>query len=296
MKKRINMEKPKKAQTARRRRHKISLTKAVSWILLSVGAIALIASVIYASSILAFIGLGILFWGAILTYIKTEDYIKGTLLDASVLPSLVTLGQILQEFNYKGKPTYLPPKYFEDPETSKIYIAKQETSDLPPPDQIQKCENKFVIRDSQSILGILLTPPGAELAKLFEKTLETSLTKVDLKYLQQNMPKLFVEDLEIAENLEIETNYDKSSEKTTKLIFPKQTEYDRFHIKIVDPICKDLCKKAQKIPHICGSVGCPICSAIACALAKASGKLVAIEKTELIEDGEIIEVHYGIRK
>jgi hypothetical protein len=271
------MQKLLEAPTAKNKRHKISLTKAISWMLLSAGAVALSISIIYTSSILALIGLGLFFWGAVLTYIKTEEYIKKTLLDATALPSLETLNQILQELNYKGKAVYLPPKYFEDPESSKIYIAKQENSDLPTPEQIQKYENRLLARNTQSVSGIILTPPGIELTKLFEKTLETSFTKVDLGYLQQKMPKLFIEDLEIAENLQVE-----------------KAEHDKIQVKIINPIYKDLCKKASEFSHICGSIGCPICSAIACAIAKASGKLVTIEKTEYTEDGRIIEIEYKI--
>jgi hypothetical protein len=256
---------------------KISLTQITSWTMLGMGAVALLSSIVYVSSILAFVGLGLVFCGALLLYIKNPEYTQKALLDASILPSLATLNQILQELNYKGKAVYLPPKYFEDPETSKIYIAKQENSDLPTPEQIQKYENKFLIKGSQGVSAILLTPPGTELAKLFEKTLETSFTKVDLEYLQQKMPRLFIEDLEIAENLQVE-----------------KAEHDKIQVRIVNPIYKDLCKKASEFSHICGSIGCPICSAIACAIAKASGKPVTIEKTGYTEDDKIIKVEYKI--
>jgi len=43
--------------------HKITPTKLVSWFLLALGLIALAFSIIYTSSILAFIGLGLTFWG-----------------------------------------------------------------------------------------------------------------------------------------------------------------------------------------------------------------------------------------
>jgi len=43
-----------------------------NWFLLALGLIALAFSVIYASSILTFIGLGLAFWGALLVYIPSE--------------------------------------------------------------------------------------------------------------------------------------------------------------------------------------------------------------------------------
>lgn len=260
-----------------RKPQKISLTMASSWTMLGVGAGALLFSIIYVSQILAFIGLGLVFWGALLLYIRNPEYTQKALLEASVLPSLATLNQMLQELNYEGDAVYLPPKYFEDPEATKIYIPKQKNTPLPTPEQIQKYENRLLAKKSQGVLGMLLTPPGAELTNLFEKTLETSFTKVNIEYLQQSMPKLFIEDLEIAENLEIE-----------------KLEHNKIHVKVTNPIFKDLCEKASKLTYVCGSIGCPICSSIACAIAKASGKLVTIEKIESTEDGKTLTADYKI--
>jgi type II secretory pathway pseudopilin PulG len=55
------MQTPEKTSNRTNTKHKIDLTKATSWTLLEVGVAALIISIIYASSILTFIGLGLLF-------------------------------------------------------------------------------------------------------------------------------------------------------------------------------------------------------------------------------------------
>jgi hypothetical protein len=251
-----------------RTEYKISLTKAASWILLGVGAAALVTSIVYVSSILAFVGLGLTFWGVLLLYVKTQGY-TSKVLDASVLPSLYTLSQLVQEFDFKGNPVYLPPKYFEDPEVTKIYIPKQKKAGLPKPEEIQKHESHLFLKNPQ---GILMTPPGAELTKLFEETLETSFTTVDLEYLQEHLPKLFVEDLEIAEDLEF------------------QRKEDTINAKITNSIYKDL----TNLPPVIERIGSPIYSAIACAITKATGKPVTIEKTEVSEDGETIDVKFRI--
>jgi hypothetical protein len=269
------MQNLQKIQTARTKR-RISLTKAVSITLLGVGAAALIISIVYASSVLAFIGLGLLFWGAILTYIRTEEYIREDLLDATVLPSLLTLNQILQELNYKGKPMYLPPKYFEEPEAVKIYIAKQKSSSSPTPEQIQKHENQLLVKNLQDTQGILLAPIGAELTRLFEKALETNFTKVNLEYLQQNLPKLFIESLEIAQNFEMET------------------QNSNVLVKIENSAYKNICKDSEELSRLYDAVGCPISSAIACTLAKATGKPITIESRKTSDDGRDVEIEYRI--
>jgi len=254
--------------------------KLQSRIMLGAGAAILLASIIYNASILAFIGLSLVFWGALLLYIQPEDYTRKVLLDAAVTSSLKQLNQILQEADYRGKAIYLPPKYFKNPETSKIYIPKQEDGKPPTPEHILQQENGIFIENSQ---GILLTPAGAELASLFEKTLGTSFTRTDLKYLQRKLPKLLIEDLEIADDLEIEARNGDDGEARN----------DTIHVRITNSLYKDLYTEAETRSHI-GVIGCPICSALACALTKATGKPITIEAIKPTEDGEIIAATYRI--
>ena len=229
----------------KRTRKKTNLGKTVALAFLGIGSALLFTSIVFVSSILAFIGLSLLFWGALLLYIQPEEHIKKTLLDSALLPSLSTLNQIIHELDYKGKAIYLPPKYFKDPGANKVYIPKQqeeELEELPPPEHILMQESHLFFEDPE---GVLLTPPGAQLTSLFEKMLGTNFAQKDLQYVTQNMPKLFIEDLEIAKNLEIETIY------------------DTIHVKITDPILKDICNKNRKLSHISGKLGCPVCSSIA---------------------------------
>jgi len=266
-------------------------TRLVSWFLLALGLIALAFSIIYTSSILAFVGLGLTFWGALTLYIASEKYVKQTLLDHTTTPSLANLNQILTELKYQGKPIYLPPKYLKDFETTKIYIPKNENTNLPTPEEIQQQENKTFLKNPEAAL---ITPPGFALSKLFEKALGTTFTTLDLEHLQQNLPKLFIEDLEIAENLEIQTKPSKVAKKITNSASVIQLKNDTIHVKITNSIYADMCKETRNLSHICGPIGCPICSAIACAITKASGTPITIEKTECAEDGKLIEAYYRI--
>ena len=251
----------------------VSLRSVTSGALLVAGIVALLASIIYESSILAFIGLGLSFWGALFLYVKDQGYVPKLVLDASVSPSLSIVDQMIKELGFKGNAVYLPPKYFEDPEATKIYIPKQKYATLPTPEQIEKYEDQLILENPQ---GLLITPPGAELTKLFEKTLETSFNKVDLEYLQKNMPKLFIEDLEIAENLEL------------------QVEKDKVHIEITNSACKEIHSQANGLTLVLSKIGCPVCSAIACALTKATGKPIIIDNTGISEDGKTIKTTYHV--
>ena len=64
-------------------------------------------------------------------------------------------------------------------------------------------------------------------------------------------------------------------------------------MRITNSLYKDLYTEAETRSHI-GVIGCPICSALACALAKATGKPVTIERTEASEEGKILEAYYRI--
>jgi hypothetical protein len=259
--------------------------------MLLLGTASLVASVSYNSSILAFIGLGLAFWGGILLYIKPEEYTRKTFLEAAVSPSLITLNQMIQELGYKGDATYLPPKYFTNPETTKMYISKYKHGSLPTPEQTQPYEDQPVARTAQSLL---LTPPGIELSRLLEKSLGKSFIQTDLESLQQNLPRLFIEDLEIAENLEIQSQNEITEKKGDDPAFVIQGKKTTIAAKITKPTCGTIFKKTEEPSQPAGLIGDPICSAIAIALTKATGKPVRIADIKSSEDGNTIEASYEI--
>jgi hypothetical protein len=269
---------------------KIGEVEGTSVIMLAGGLAVLAASVFYGSSILAFIGLGLAFWGALLLYIRPEEYMRKTLLNAAILPFLDTLNEMIQELNYRGEALYLPPRYFVNPESTKVYVAKQKGATLPTPELIQEYETQLFVKNPE---GLLLTPPGAELASIFEKKLGISFTRVDFEYLQRNMPKLFIEDLEIAENLEMEMFTKTLAAEGRAFSFLKAERYS-VQVKINNPMCREVCEKSNRLTQICEKIGCPICSAIGCALTKATGAPVMIENVQTSEDRKTVEITYGV--
>jgi hypothetical protein len=269
---------------------RIGQIEAISAIMLVGGLLALVASIFYGLSTLAFIGLGLVFWGALLLYIRPEGYTRKEILNAVILPSLATLNEMIQELDYNGEALYLPPRYFANPESTRVYITKQKVATLPTPELIQKNENQLFVKNTK---GLLLMPPGAELASIFEKRLGISFTRVDLEYLERNMPRLFIENLEIAENLEMEILPRTISTGTTGVSLLRAERY-AVQVRITDPICREVCRGSNRLVRICDSIGCPICSSIACALTKATGAPVIIESVRTSEDGKTVEVTYGI--
>ncbi len=246
---------------------KIDPTKLTYSVLFSAGVIALAFSIYYTSLILAFIGLGLTFWGALLLYITPSKHVPLELLNAT----LTNIEKIITDSNLNGKGIYLPPKYLKEFESSLMFIPSKVEQALPKPEEVE--EEKLYSRKPK---GIFLTPPGLALSKLFEKELGTSFTKTDLNYLKETLPKLFIEDMEIAENIAV-------------LI-----ENNTITIEIRNHIFKGICEETKKHPKLQESIGCPLCSAVACAFAKATGKPITIEKEEQSQDGKTTKIQYHI--
>jgi len=243
----------------------------ISYILLLLGAISLTISIIYVSPIMAFIGSGLTFWGALLLFIRPTKLVKVNLLDSTTISSLTTINHIIDDLKYKGKAIYLPPRYLKGLKGGTIFIPSKKEIVIPSVEEV--AQEKVFLKNPD---GISLTPPGLSLVNLYEKELGKDFAKVNLNYLQNNLPKLFIEDLEIAEDLEI------------------NVEGNMIQVKITGSIYNNLCKEARKLPNICGSLGCPLCSSIAVALTRATGKPIVIKKTDLSKDNKIIEVYYQI--
>lgn len=172
------------------------------------------------------IGLGLVFWGAILLYVAPGEYVKTGLFDSTTITLLESLDSIIREGSYKGEAIYLPPRYLKDFESSKVYLSKEKRQ-LPSPEQIRQKEELPVSFYSDDTL---LNPPGAELAKLFERSVGTSFTKVDLRFLENSLPTILIEKLEIARTLHI------------------QVKKDRIEVDLESSIYKDILKEISKSP------------------------------------------------
>jgi len=250
---------------------KRSSSEMVAYTFLLSGTLALIASILYTSSVLAFIGLGLAFWGALLLFIRPKKYVNTSLLDSTFLSSFRTIDRIVTDLNYKGKGIYLPPRYLKSRKGGTVFISSKRDLIIPPAEEV--AEEKVFLENPN---GICLTPPGLDLANLYEEKLKKDFAEVDIDYLQNNLPKLFIEDLEIAEDLEI------------------SVESNGIQVIITESAYSGLCKEARRLSDLHSSIGCPLCSSIAIALTRATRKPIIIEKTETPKDRKTIEVHYQI--
>jgi len=237
--------------------------------LLILGAVALVSSIVFFSSILAFIGLGLTFWGALFLFMRPEAYVKAKLLDSTVVSSLSAIGKMLSKEAFQGKGLYLAPKYGE----GLVFIPAKNEVVIPSMDEI--AAGKVFLENPK---GVCLLSPGYGLSKLFEKELGVDFSKVDLDYLQKSLPRLLVDDLEVVED------------------FSMNVDREFVEVRMVGSIYKDLCREVKKLTDICLRIGCPICSAIGQVLAKVTGNPVVFMGDKLSSDGREIQARYRIIK
>jgi hypothetical protein len=232
--------------------------------------VALAFSIIYSSSIIALIGLGLLFWGVTFSYIGNGAYVKKILLDTTASSELEILNHMLQKLEFVGNPVYLPPQYFRKKDVYKAYIPKNKLLGLPVPNHTFEQEPDLLVDFMENPTAVLVRPPGAELAQLFEKTLKKDFGDVNLQYLQRNLPELLNEELEITQS------------------FSMEIENERIRVRIEDSI--------YRLPNIdadqsssYSSFDSLISSAIACTIAKVSGAPVSrLSYKTGVEDRSVI--------
>ncbi len=253
-------------------KHKRKPSGKIGYVLLFSGVTALLWSIIYTSYVPAFIGISLTFWGALLLFIKPAKYVKASLLESTAISTFININKIITNMKYEGKGIYLPPQYFKGFKSGKVFIPTKEKIIIPPVEEI--AQEKVFLENPK---GICLTPSGLDLTNMFEEELGTDFTKADLKYLQNHLPKLFIQGLEIAENLEMKKRSNK------------------IHVKVSNSIYNDFCSKARKLTkNACSSFACPLCSSIACALTRVTGKPVIIEKNTVSANRKTMHAYYQI--
>jgi len=238
--------------------------------MLSLGVGMAAASKLYNSSFLAIFGLAIIFWGAILLYVTPSKQVPLTLFNASTEAALAKIERVISELNLDQRGVYLPPDNLRNIDFSLVYIPEISQT---PQSTLEESDKRLPINEET---GMFLIPPGSALSNLFEKEMGFSFAKNDFNQIQDRLPKLLVEDLELAQNVEIHIQGN-----TVTLLVSKS---------ILDEICRqtDFQPKAHK------QVGCLLSSAIACALAKATGNPIIIQNETRDPETETTCIEYRI--
>lgn len=229
----------------------------MGYVMLGIGFLALVISVIFTSTILAFIGLGLVFWGILVFFIRPQKYARTELMDATAQSSLKSIDEIMVGMGYSERGVYIRSGSGGN---AVVFVPTEAFSRIPSSTAV---EGQTFLENPK---GLVVTPPGLALAKLIENKLGFELKDCGVEKLVRTLPKALVEDLEIVRDVEIEV------------------KGDFIQFKLVDSIFTDFCKKIRDSSRRCG-LGCPMCSALACILAIATNKPVLFEEDKETEDG-----------
>ena len=129
--------------------------------------------------------------------------------------------------------------------------------ELPTQEQVKGFEKRIFTTHPN---GMLIVPVGLELERLFEKTLGTSFSEVDLAYVQENLPELLVDNLELVQNLDIEV------------------EGDNVLVRIAGSYLGETKNRKEKTSS--SNLLYTLVSAIACVLAKVTDRCVIVVRQE----------------
>jgi hypothetical protein len=229
-----------------------------------------VLSALNGSSFLAIFGVTIIFWGAIFLYVTPSKYVPLTLLNASAQAAAANIERLIFELNLSEKGVYLPPNNLKNIDSSLVFIPKIPKTPLPTPEET----NEKQLTNQKT--GAFITPPGSALSRLFEEELGFSFTKTDLNQIQNKLPKLLVEDMELAQNAEI------------------QIQGNTVTLEITGSILDEICRQTDSQPKTHMQVGCLLSSAIACILAKATGKPVTIQNETRNQETKTTKIEYQI--
>ncbi|RLI17085.1 hypothetical protein DRO44_04335 [Candidatus Bathyarchaeota archaeon] len=241
------------------------------------GALALIFSIINNSNILAFIGLGLTFWGALFFFVRPVRYVQSSLLDSTAISTYTTIDRIVKDLKFKGKSYYIPPypkevylpRYLKGLKEPVVFISA-DTGGMPSIEELAK--SKFILKNPN---GICVAPPGLGLLTRFENELGKDLTRLQLDQLCEDLPPVILENLHLAKDVEM------------------TIAEDSVYVKILDSTYKNLYTRGKNLKSI-HFLGCPLVSSIACAIAKVTGKMVAIQEDRVSPDAMTIEVWYRL--
>lgn len=243
------------------------------------GILSLAYAAVRQSQVLAFIGLGLTLWGALFFLVRPVMYVRGSLLNTTSAPLYSTIDRILNDLKYEGstRALYVPPypkraylpEHLKGLKETVVFISAGADSSPPPIEEM--ATGKFM---TQNPKGILVVPPGSGLMDQLEKSARTDFTKTSLEDLCAILPPAILENFHLAKEIEMKIENGQVQSKTTDSIYKS--------------LYQDETLKSLKL------LGCPLTSAVACAIAKATGKTVSLQKIDTSPDAKTVEVSYSI--
>jgi len=246
------------------RSNKKNNSSRVAGVFLTLGILLLLASILFQNQISAFIGLGLTFWGAIFALARNGKYIESSLLDATAKSNYSTIDRMINDLRFNGQGYYLPsypqdsflPDYLRKLKEPVVFISEN-FDGKPSVDEL--VSGKFL---SERNRGIFITAPGSGLMAQMEKLLQTDFSKIDIQDLIGILPRCLTEQFNLARLVRMTVIENGINFAATGILY------------------ESLYRSPTSLKSV-SMLGCPVVSAVACVLAKSSGKIVIIKEQAL---------------
>ncbi len=235
----------------------------------SIGAVCLIISYLTSSTILTFIGLGLTLWGLLLIYVTQPSSIPRRVFDVLSFSMMKSIDAIVDELYHGDGVVHFYHANRNGLAQGYIYFTHRSNGVV----------RNYVHLNSQEISqndssGTSILSPSQGLLDLFEKELNVNLAKIDFPFLERTLPDILVEELKLVDYFLIEAND------------------DTFAIRFSGEPSVHLCKLINEKSKIGYRIGCPVCSVLALALSKFTGRPIRIKQTITEGDGSNIRTVY----
>lgn len=246
---------------------KSTLSRAVPLMFLTVGLSVIGLSIFYDSVISLLAGLGLAFWGSSLIFVSAGSYIKKEVAEATSLYYIDSFSNVIDKIEPITGTVYLPSSNSKCLGVNKVYNIENEM------------EGHLNFADAQkehfeSTVARLMKAPASDLLMLFERAAGRKFENSDYSFFERALPKLLVEELDIAQSARVE--------RIGNIV----------NVKIENPIDHALYAEARLHSRLLNSIGTPLSSSIACALANCTRKHVLIKNHAISEDGKNLEIDY----
>lgn len=250
----------------------------IAIVFLILGSLVLVSSVYFNMQILAFIGLSFVFWGAIFSVTRTGRFVDGSLLDSSAEATYSTIDRMINDLRFNGKGYYVPaysqnaliPDYLKKLRSSVVFISDKDFVGLPAVEEL--AAGKFLSERSR---GVFITSPGSGLLNQIERQLKLDFATIQVSELCNLLPRCITEFFNLAKDMEMQVLNDSSVK-----------------LRVYGVLFESL-YRPDNIFNSVRMLGCPVVSAVACALAKSSGKFVVISELMVYPKGAGVEALFS---
>jgi hypothetical protein len=233
----------------------------VAAVFIVAGAFMLLLALVFSLQVEAFIGLGLVFWGAIFAVAKNGKFVESSLLDSTTKSSYSTFDRMISDLKLNGKAYYIPPypadatlpQYLANLKEPVVFISEGLDGK---PSVEELAAGKFLSEKSR---GVFVASPGSGIMTQMEKVLHADFNRVDLEDIPDVLPKVLTEQLNLA--------------KAAKMNIKDNV----VSFKAIGVIYESLYRPQPPMISV-ATIGCPVVSAVASAIAKSSGKTVVVKE------------------